>query len=136
MIFVENNFPPLRSWGCTMLVVVMMWWSVTFVTKFARERKLSITTFECPVCHPNYKDEFYNKSPQEKSRSLFSFILQGVFFISQQPNIWFSNRFFLLKTEIHTQILNTKPFLCDFLGLRYLQNKMRWFWSKLKLFDL
>ena len=48
--------------------------------------------------------------------------------------------FFLLKTEIHTQILNTKPFLCDFWGLRYLQNKMRfffrWFWSKHKLFDL
>ena len=63
-----------------------------------------------------------------------------VFFISLQPNIGFSNCFFLLKTEIHTQILNTKPFLCEFLGLRYLQNIMgfliRWFWSKLKLFDL
>ena len=33
----------------------------------------------------------------------------------------------------------TKPFLCNFRGLRYLQNKMgffiRWFWSKHKLFD-
>ena len=26
------------------------------------------------------------------------------------------NRFFPLKTEIHTQILNTKPFLCDIRG--------------------
>ena len=60
--------------------------------------------------------------------------------ISQQPNIWFSNCFFLLKIEIHTQILNTKRFLCNFWGLIYLQHKMgfliRWFWSKLKLFDL
>ena len=43
--------------------------------------------------------------------------------------------FFLLKTETHTKNLNTKPILCDFLGLRYLQNKMG-FWSKLKLFDI
>ena len=35
------------------------------------------------------------------------------FWISRQPNIQFSNRLFLLKTEIHTDILNTKPFLCD-----------------------
>ena len=53
----------------------------------------------------------------------------------------FSKSFFsFLKIEIHIQILNTKPFLCDFFGLRYLQNKMvfliRWFWSKLKLFNL
>ena len=31
--------------------------------------------------------------------------------------------FFLLKTEIHIKILNTEPILCDFRGLRYLQNK-------------
>ena len=48
------------------------------------------------------------------------FILQ----ISWQPSIGFSNRFFLLKTEIHMQILNTKPFLCNFRGLRNLQNKI------------
>ena len=45
-----------------------------------------------------------------------------------------------MKTEIHTQIFNTKPFLRDFWGLRYWQNKMgfliRLFWSKLKWFDL
>ena len=49
----------------------------------------------------------------------------GFSLISQQPSIGFSNCFFLLKTEIHTQILNTKPFLYDFMGLRYLWNKMR-----------
>ena len=49
----------------------------------------------------------------------------GFCFISQQPSIGFSNYFFLLETEIHTQILNTKPFLYDFMGMRYLQNKMR-----------
>ena len=57
------------------------------------------------------------------------------FVCSQQPNIWF-----LLKMEIHREILNTKPFLCNFWGVKYLQNKMgfliRWFWSKLKLFNL
>ena len=45
-----------------------------------------------------------------------------------------------MKTEIHTQILNTKSFLWDFLGLRYLQNKrrilIRLFWSKLALSNL
>ena len=35
----------------------------------------------------------------------------------------FLNSFFLLKTEIHVQILNTEPVLCFFRGLRYLQNK-------------
>ena len=30
-----------------------------------------------------------------------------------------------LKTEIHMQILNTQPFLCDIRGPGYLQNKMR-----------
>ena len=48
--------------------------------------------------------------------------------------------FFLLKIEIHTKILNTKPFLCNFRGLWYFRNKMwiliRWLWSKLKLIDL
>ena len=35
----------------------------------------------------------------------------------------------LLKTEIHMKILNIEPFLCNFSGLRYLQNKM-WFRDK------
>ena len=48
------------------------------------------------------------------------FILQ----ISWQPSIGISNHFFLLKTEIHMQILNTKPFLYDLMGPRYLRNKM------------
>ena len=34
------------------------------------------------------------------------------------------NRLFLKKTEIHTQILNTEPFLCYFRGQRFLTNKM------------
>ena len=41
----------------------------------------------------------------------------------------FLNRFFLLKTEIHMKILNTEPILCDFRGLRYLQNKTG-FWNR------
>ena len=60
--------------------------------------------------------------------------------ISREPNFGLSNVFFLLKTEIHTLVLNTQTFLSNFWGLRYLRNKMgfliRWFWSKLKLFDL
>ena len=40
----------------------------------------------------------------------------GVCLISQQRSIGFLNHFFLLKTEIHMQILNTKPFLCDIRG--------------------
>ena len=48
----------------------------------------------------------------------------GFCLISQQPSAGFSNPFFLLKTEIHTQILNIKPFLCDLRGPRYLRNKM------------
>ena len=41
----------------------------------------------------------------------------------------FTSRFFLLKAEIHTQILNTEPFLSYIRGLRYLQNKT-WFWGR------
>ena len=41
-----------------------------------------------------------------------------------QPSIGFSYHFFLLKTNIHMQILNTKPFLYNFRGLRNLQNKI------------
>ena len=63
------------------------------------------------------------------------FILQ----ISCQPRIGFLNCFFLLKTDIHMKILNTKPFMCDFRGLRNLQNKIGFLiklsWSKLKLFE-
>ena len=50
---------------------------------------------------------------------------RGFCLISRQPSVGFSNRFFLQKTKIHTQILNTKPSLCDLRGLRYLRNKMR-----------
>ena len=46
-----------------------------------------------------------------------------------------TNPFFLLKTEIHMQILNTEPFLCLFRGLRYLTNKMG-LWSKKIIFIL
>ena len=49
--------------------------------------------------------------------------------ISPEPMSRFLNRFFLLKTEIHMKILNTEPILCDFRGLRYLQNKME-FWNR------
>ena len=49
-----------------------------------------------------------------------------IFEISRQPSIGFSNSFFLLKTEIHMQILYTKPFMCDLRGPGYLENKM-WF---------
>ena len=60
--------------------------------------------------------------------------------ISRQPSIWFSNSFFLMKNQIHTQILNTKPSLCLFGGLSYLLNEVgfliRWFWLKPKLIDL
>ena len=48
----------------------------------------------------------------------------GFCLISQQPSAGFSNSFLLLKTEIHTQILNIKPFLWDLRGPRYLRNKM------------
>ena len=40
--------------------------------------------------------------------------------ISQKPWKGITNNFFLLKTDLHTQILSTKPFLCDTRGLRYL----------------
>ena len=49
--------------------------------------------------------------------------------ISPEPMNRFLNRFFLLKTEIHMKILNTEPILCDFRGLRYLQNKTG-FWNR------
>ena len=39
--------------------------------------------------------------------------------LSQEPRNGFTNRLFLLKTEIQAQILNTEPFLCDYRGLRY-----------------
>ena len=63
---------------------------------------------------------------------LMSCVLQGVpkkmrlglCLISRQPSVGFSNSFFLQKTKVQTQILNTKPFLCDLRGPRYLQNKM------------
>ena len=45
--------------------------------------------------------------------------------ISPKPINKFANRFYLLKTEIHMEILNTESILCYFRGLRYLQNKSR-----------
>ena len=48
-----------------------------------------------------------------------------VCWISPKPINRFLNRFFLLKTEIHMKISNTEPIFCYFMGLRYLQNKMR-----------
>ena len=52
----------------------------------------------------------------------------GIFPISEQPN-GFTYRFFLLKTYVHTQILNTESFLRDFRGLRYSRIKMC-FWRR------
>ena len=43
-------------------------------------------------------------------------IRQGFCLISRQPSIGFSNRFFLLKTDIHTQILNTNHFCAILAG--------------------
>ena len=43
---------------------------------------------------------------------------------SQEPRNGFLNSFFLLKTDTHIKILSTKPFLCDIMGLIYLQIKM------------
>ena len=37
---------------------------------------------------------------------------------------WIFKLFFSLKTEIHTLILNTQPYLCGIRGPRYLQNEM------------
>ena len=54
-----------------------------------------------------------------KKNYYFTFCL-----IFQEPNNKITNRFFLLKTEIHTHILNTKPFLYDSRGLRCLRYKM------------
>ena len=48
----------------------------------------------------------------------------GFCLISRQLVIRFLNCFFLLKTEIHTQILNTKPLLSIIRGLKYIQNKI------------
>ena len=71
----------------------------------------------------------YNTGCFKKNGAVF--ILQ----ISQQPSIGFSNCFFLLKTKIHMQILNTKPFLYNFRGLKNLQNKIG-FLNKLLWFSV
>ena len=57
--------------------------------------------------------------PSWSTRYPFTFCL-----IFQKPKNRITNRFFLLKTEIYTQILNTKPFLFDIRGPKYLQNKI------------
>ena len=49
----------------------------------------------------------------------------GFCLVSQQPSIGFSNSFFHLKADIHTEILNTNPFLYNIRGPRYLQNEIR-----------
>ena len=46
--------------------------------------------------------------------------------------IGFSNRFFLLKTEIHTVILNTEPFLYDNWGREIRETKWS---SEIDIFD-
>ena len=46
-----------------------------------------------------------------------------VCWISPKPINRLLNCYFLLKTEIHMWISNTKPILCYFRGLRYLQIK-------------
>ena len=46
-----------------------------------------------------------------------------VCWISPKPINRLLNCYFLLKTEIHVWISNTKPILCYFRGLRYLQIK-------------
>ena len=60
-----------------------------------------------------------NPTGRPKKNYYFTFCL-----IFQEPNNKITNRFFLLKTEIHTHILNTKPFLYDSRGLRCLRYKM------------
>ena len=68
---------------------------------------------------PNYPqlDRGWLKKTQE-----FSHITRAV--VACEPCLGITNCFFLLKTEIHTQILHTEPFLCNFMGPRYQQNKM------------
>ena len=55
--------------------------------------------------------------------------LQGVsiktFVVTCKPFNIFTNSFFLLKSQIHAQMINTEPILYDFRQLRYPQNKMR-----------
>ena len=45
------------------------------------------------------------------------------FLISQEPRNGFPYHFFLVKTEIHSHILNIEPFLCNCKWLRWKQNK-------------
>ena len=45
--------------------------------------------------------------------------------ISPKPMNKFPNRFYLLKTEIHMEILNTESILCYFRGLRYLKKQIK-----------
>ena len=62
---------------------------------------------------------FYLSTGRPKKNYYFTFCL-----IFHEPNNKIANRFFLLKTEIHMHILNTKPFLYDSRGLRCLRYKM------------
>ena len=54
--------------------------------------------------------------------------LKTLEYVAEQRNLSDFNlmrRFALLRvSEIHTQILNTKPFLCHLRGPRYIPNKM------------
>ena len=51
-------------------------------------------------------------------------------FIFQEPKNKITNRLLLHKSEIHTHILNTKPFLYDSRGLRCFWYKMGFFTHK------
>ena len=59
--------------------------------------------------------------------------------VTFEPCNRFTNCFFLLKTEIHTQILNTETFLCNLYGAEIFTKQnvvLKQINSKLKLFDL
>ena len=65
---------------------------------------------------------YKNIQGDSKKTQEFSHITRTV--VACEPCHGFTNRFFLRKTEIQTQILNTEKFLCNLMGLRYQQNKM------------
>ena len=66
--------------------------------------------------HQNIYTGSLKKTPE------FSCIRRNV--VTFEPCNGFTNCFLLLKTEIHTQILNTESILYDFRQPRYLPNKM------------
>ena len=84
--------------------------------KLTLKLKLSLAKLKICIFSKTPKN-FLNSGCPKKNESLFLLNISATTY----PTF---NLFFLLKTESHTQILNTKPFLCDFWGLRYLQNKI------------